>query len=249
MDDDLPRVVVTTTASVDGRISLGAHQRLLDGRVRARWATFEVPGAFADRHEQMGAAVILEGSGSFVDGDAEAPQWPAPRASAEELQSDYLPRQAPRWLVVADSRGRVEWTFFGDETIALHLLVTTDTPLGYLQRLRDLGVGYFVVGAGQVDPRLALVKIKSAFAVELVVADAGGTMNASLLRAGLVNEIDVITMPGLVGGVGAPTIMDGPPLGEHEWPIRLELIDSQVHNGAIRSRYRVLSRGRVMPTG
>ena len=75
-----------------------------------------------------------------------------------------------------------------------------------------------------------------------VVADSGGTINAALLRAGLVDEIDVATLPGLIGGVGTPSIMDGSPLTGSEVPIPLELISCDVHEmGFVRTRYRVVN--------
>ncbi|MFI5074761.1 MAG: dihydrofolate reductase family protein [Actinomycetales bacterium] len=184
--------------------------------------------------------MVLEGCGSFVDIDDQAPQWPGPTTPEHELWQDHLPRTAPKWFVVADSRGRVDWTYTGDETTILHVLVCGSTPGGYLQRLRDLGVGYFVVGDRQVDLRLALVRLRQGLRADRVIIDSGGTLNAAVLRRGLVDIVDVVTLPGLVGGSGTPSIMDGPPARSDAWPIRLELIDSRVAHGAVRSRYRVL---------
>ena len=242
MDAVLPEVVLITTASVDGRITLGTHQRLLDPAVKDRWNSIRVPNAFPDRAADIGGNVFLGGSGSFVDVDAEAPSWPAPRIPVDELRRDHLPRTAPNWFVVADSRGRVDWTFTGDDTTILHVLVCRSTPPGYLQRLRELGVGYFVVGDTKVDLREALIRIREEFGAERVILDSGGTMNASLLRQGLVDMLDVVMLPGLVGGAGTPSIMDGPQMAEHDLPIRLQLLDCRVDVGAIRIRYRVLGR-------
>lgn len=243
METDLPEVVLMTTASVDGRITLGKYQRLLDPAVSERWNTLQVPGSFPGRPADLASHVCLEGSGSFVDVDAEAPAWPVPSTPEQELWGDHLPRSSPNWFVVADSRGRVSWTFTGDEMTILHVLVCRATPPGYLQRLRDLGIGYFVVGDHQVDLRAALVRVGQVFRADRVIIDSGGTMNAALLRQGLVDIVDVVTLPGLVGGIGTPTIMDGPPLRNHECPIRLQLLDSSVERGAVRSRYRVLGPG------
>jgi riboflavin biosynthesis pyrimidine reductase len=242
MDIHLPEVVITVTASVDGRITLGRHQRLLDPGVWQRWASLSESGAFDGRHEELGATVVLEGSGSLVDVDAPAPAWPVPVVAEAELWRDHLPRTAEKWFVVADGRGRVDWTYTGDATTALHVLVCRATPPGYLQRLRDLGVGYFVVGGQHVDLRMALSRLREVFRADLVVADSGGTMNAALLREGLVDIIDVVTLPGLIGGVGTPSIMDGPELGPDAWPIPLELLESRVEGNTVRTRYRVLGR-------
>lgn len=64
-------------------------------------------------------------------------------------------------------------------------------------------------------------------------------MNASLLREGLVHVLDVVTLPGLVGGTGTPTMMDGAPLCVDETAHRLSLIDVHVEGDAVRTRYRV----------
>lgn len=118
---------------------------------------------------------------------------------------------AQRWFVVADGRGRVDWQYTGDGRRILHVLVCRSSPAGYLQRLRDLEVGYFVVGDERVDLREGLRSLGES-GIKRVVADSGGTLNASLLRQGLVQYIDVVTLPGLVGGAGAPTMFDGPEL-------------------------------------
>lgn len=237
MSGELPQVILLTAASVDGRITLGADQRLLDPGVAARWGTIDQ--AFPGRIDEYGARVVLEGSGSFVRSDAATATWPAPSTPPDLLMQDHVPRMAPRWFVVADSRGRVDWSFTGDEDTALHVLVCRDTPLGYLQRLRDLTVGYFVVGLHHVDLRLALSTIRREFGAEVVVANSGGTMNATLLRSGLVDILDVAVLPGLIGGATTPSVMDGPSLNEDQQPIRLDLIDSTVSDGAVRNRYRI----------
>jgi len=239
VDAGLPEVVLTLAASVDGRVTLGRHQRLLDAEVAERWAWIQARDVFASRHQEIDAHVVLEGSGSFVDVAAEPPRWPPPTTPEAELWRDYLPHRSSNWFVVGDGRGRVEWTFTGDATTRLHVLVCRATPAGYLQRLRDLNVGYFVVGDARVDLRSALVRIRRVFDAPRVIANSGGTINASLLRGGLVDVLDVVTLPGLVGGLGTPSIMDGPPLEAGERPIRLRLLDCRVENGAVRTRYRV----------
>lgn len=241
MRDDLPEVVLTTSTSVDGRITLGRDQLLLDPQVGARWSTMTVPGAFEIRHAQIDAQAVLEGSGSFVGPDAVAPPWPRPTLGDDLLWQDHLPSRASRWFVVADSRGRVDWTFTGDADLKLHVLVCRSTPPGYLQRLRDLEVGYFVVGDERVDLRSALARMRSDLGATRVIADSGGTLNASLLRQGLVDVVDVVTLPGLVGGAGTPTMMDGAALLSDEQPLRLSLIDVHVEGDAVRTRYRLLT--------
>lgn len=237
-----PRVVLTATMSVDGRITLGPHDRLLEPQVNARWDTMKPPGyaeGLGRVHAGLGARVTLQGSGSFVDRDAAAPDWPPPRLPDAVLRTDHLPRGAGHWFVVADGRGRVDWVYTGDETTRLHVLVCQATPLGYLQRLRDLGVGYFVVGEQQVELAEALSRIAERFRAEVIALDGGGVFNAAMLRAGLVDELDVLVLPGIVGGSGTPTLADGPVLVPEDAPIALELLSSETLEGVVRLRYRV----------
>lgn len=109
MKEESQEVVLTTSAGVDGRVTLGSAQRLLDaggGR-----SLVHHPSARGFHHPRAGwtsMLAVLEGSGSFVDPDARAPQWPAATTIDEVLWRDHLPTAAARWFVVADSRGRID---------------------------------------------------------------------------------------------------------------------------------------------
>ncbi|MGA9749479.1 MAG: RibD family protein [Nocardioides sp.] len=240
-----PRVVLTTTASVDGRVTITPSERLLDPDVSARWQS-AWPGDVTDLVEQrrrwIEAAyeptVTLEGSGTFVAAEAPSP-W-GDVASAGQAPSDYLPRRAPRWFVVVDSRGRVDWHDTGDDDTALLVLVCRATPAGYLARLRQLGVGYLVVGPQRVDLRVALERLGELLEVTTVVADGGGGINGALLRAGLVDEVHVITFPALVGGLATPSFVDGEVLAPGGTPVRLRSIGLvQGAEGSTWARYEV----------
>ena len=103
------------------------------------------------------------------------------------------------------------------------------------------GLPDLLAGGDRVDPHLALARLSEVLGAERVQLDAGGTFNASMLRAGLVDEVDIVVLPGLVGGLGTPSFVDGPVLGRDEFPTRLELIDCYAADGVVRLRYRVLS--------
>lgn len=244
MESALPKVIITTTASVDGRVTLGPSTPLLRPDVARRWAAIKPHGTdelLGSRRAEHGATVTIEGSGSFVLDDTPI-VLPSPRLPEAELRRDTIPRRTPLWFVVADSRGRVDWSFGGDDTTTLLILVCDATPLGYLQLLHDRGIGHLNAGREQVDLEEALAKLAAVLDARVVVADSGGTFNAALLRAGLVDELDVVTLPGLVGGAGTPSIMDGAPLDSGALPLRVELIDSRtIPGGVIRTRYRVIN--------
>ncbi|PRY35671.1 RibD family protein [Umezawaea tangerina] len=242
-----PRVVVSVVATADGRVALNRAERLLDEAVNRRWS-----GAWPADAAQLVAArsaaierrhhptVVLEGSGTFVGDHEEPPPLPSTTAPAAELRTDFLPFRTPRWFVVVDGRGRMRWTRKGDAETSLLVLVCGSTPLPYLAYLRAERIPYLVAGTARVDLAAALGRLRSELGAGCVVSQAGGGLNGALLRAGLVDELHVVTIPALVGGLGTPSVVDGPPLALGEAPVRLRTVDVVVgDHGTVWAHYEV----------
>jgi 2,5-diamino-6-(ribosylamino)-4(3H)-pyrimidinone 5'-phosphate reductase len=245
-----PRVIVCVTATADGRVTLSRVERLLDDGSDLRWKSVWPPdagdllarraAAIEQRHHP---AVVLEGSGTFVADDAGPLPLPDPGVPTEVLRGDFLPCRSPRWFAVVDARGRVAWTHKGDEETSLLVLASSSTPLPYLAYLRRERIPYLLAGSRRVDLRSALGKIRTQLGAECLVSQAGGGLNGALLRAGLVDELHIITVPALTGGLGTPSVMDGPPLGTGSFPVPLRAIDVQVGaHGTIWAHYEVAAR-------
>ncbi|MDO4537559.1 MAG: dihydrofolate reductase family protein [Coriobacteriales bacterium] len=64
----------------------------------------------------------------------------------------------------------------------------------------------------QEQPSLeqALYRLKYSHGCERLTVQSGGTLNSALLRAGLIDKIDVVVAPVIVGGKDTPTLVDGP---------------------------------------
>ena len=245
-----PRVIVSVTATADGRVTLSRMERLLDDGPNLRWKATWPPdagelltrraAAIEQRHHPT---VVLEGSGTFVADDAGSLHLPDTSVPADVLWTDFLPCRSPRWFAVVDARGRVAWTHKGDEETSLLVIASRSTPLPYLARLRQERIPYLLAGARRVDLTSALAKIRTQLGVRCLVSEAGGGLNGALLRAGLVDELHIITVPALIGGLGTPSIMDGPPLEPGSLPEQLRVIDVQVGaHGTIWAHYEVVSR-------
>jgi 2,5-diamino-6-(ribosylamino)-4(3H)-pyrimidinone 5'-phosphate reductase len=249
-----PRVVVSVGASVDGRVTLRRDSRLMDKEVRQIWESIwpsappDVPADTRSAGEVSQPQAVLEGSGSLV-ADAAGPLTGLPAdfdVPTDVLHTDFLPEEvvkkpAQKWFTVVDSRGRVYWDIKSGGGFDALVLVARATPAEYLAYLRKESVCYLVAGEERVDLAAALARMHDRLGVTSVESTAGGGLNGALLRAGLVDELRLTVCPALIGGLGTPTIFDGPELGVGQTPTRLRLLSAEVAgNGIISLRYVVL---------
>jgi riboflavin biosynthesis pyrimidine reductase len=245
---DRARVVVSVTASVDGRVTLGRDRLLLSEEAGSIWRSIWPTGADAAAaartallEELFAPTAILEGSGTFVTPDA-GPLDLLP-ADADGLFEDYLPAVPPnhkKWFTVVDSRGRVHWDRKGGEGTDLLLLVARATPASYLSFLRRETIPYLVAGEDRVDLPLALQRMRDVLGVTCVISEAGGGLNGALLRADLIDELHLILLPTAIGGATVPTLFDGPELLPDTLPTALHLLStSTTPDGVLSLRYEV----------
>jgi riboflavin-specific deaminase-like protein len=90
--------------------------------------------------------------------------------------------------------------------------------------------------AGEVDIAAALGRLRSEHGVRSVLCEGGPTLNAELLRAGVVDELFLSLAPKLAGGAAALTIVAGAALPE---TVELELVSLLEHEGELFLRLRV----------
>ena len=245
---DRARVVVSVTASVDGRVTLGRDRLLLSEEAGSIWRSIWPAGAGAAAaartallEELYAPTAILEGSGTFVTPDAGPVDLPP--TDAVGLYEDYLPAVPPnhrKWFTVVDSRGRVHWEMKGGDGTDLLLLVARATPASYLSFLRRETIPYLVAGDDRVDLSLALQRMRDVLGVTCVVSEAGGGLNGALLRADLIDELHLILLPTAIGGASVPSIFDGPELQGDTLPTALNLLSTHTApDGVLSLRYEV----------
>ena len=258
---DRPKVVVINSASADGRLAVSPDVLLLHGDERWQaieaWSgTTESGSAFEWLRFTYRPEATLEGSGSFVRESDEAEPFPSFEGDPETLYRDFVPAAVAQrpghrgWFTVVDGRGRgrgwiKDGAAFGETWEGWHLLVLVGhhTPAEYLDYLQREEIPYLVAGGEEkrVDLKLALEKMRSLLGVTCVLSTAGGRMNGALLRAGLVDEINIEYLPAIIGGSNTPSLFDSPTLKPDEQPSRLKLICCQVQaGGRVWLRYKVV---------
>jgi riboflavin biosynthesis pyrimidine reductase len=252
-----PRVVVSVVASVDGKVTLTRQQILMQQPSARLWANMVPPDAdplhedFLELvRQQYECTATLQGSGSLAADDAELQPLPAFEGNAAELYADFLPPEVTgqpspphMWFTAVDSRGRIRWTEKHPGWDVL-VLVCRSTPADYIGYLRRQRICYLVSGHDRVDLATALSTMATKLGIRCVLCEGGGGLNGALLRAGLIDELSLTLAPGLVGGLGTPSVLDGPPLavGERPTPLRLLSLHTDMA-GTVRLRYEVLRDG------
>ena len=91
----------------------------------------------------------------------------------------------------------------------------------------------------------ALTELKTRFGCERITLQSGGTLNGLFLREKLIDYVDIVVAPILIGGKDTPTLIDGQSLQtEAELP-KLSALKLQkcevLKNSYLRLRYEVLS--------
>jgi len=87
-----------------------------------------------------------------------------------------------------------------------------------------------------VDLAAALAAVRADHGIRSILCEGGPSLNASLLAAGLIDELFLTTVPKLAGGAGALTIVGAAGIEE---PVRARLEWLLECDGELFSRYRV----------
>jgi len=202
----LPRVILHTAVSLDGRIDW----------IDVDLAQFYgVASSFGEDATLAGSKTILSFPGSVPDDEQEISDAP-----------QKIPHDPRPLLVVPDSRGRVRnWTQlrsfpYWRDMVAL---CSNTTPGEYLDYLQRRHVDCIITGEEQVDLRCALEELNRRYGVLCVRVDSGGTLSGVLLREGLVDEVSLMICPCLVGGRSPSSFYRAPDLASADGVVDLEL--------------------------
>jgi riboflavin biosynthesis pyrimidine reductase len=251
-----PKVVLYVGASVDGRITLGSNSTMFDIYkqpelyemlfTQEEWQSF-TKAVFDIYKPDM----FLEGSNMLVAENTVLTELPKFNGNQEELYQDFLPDEIlyrperKTWTSVVDGKGRFRNGYTAEiddpQTYMIHL--TTETaPAEYLAFLRNSNIPYLIEGIDKVNLPKMFEKIKSKLKVNTIATSSGGKLSGALIRHSLLDEINILLSPLVIGGYTVPTLFASP---EPKWPDilpkKLQLIDVKHWlNDKLWLRYKVL---------
>jgi diaminohydroxyphosphoribosylaminopyrimidine deaminase/5-amino-6-(5-phosphoribosylamino)uracil reductase len=189
VETGLPFVTLKAAMSLDGKIATAAGE--------SQWITGEKARAVGHRLRAQ-HDVILSGIGTVLADDP-------------ELTVRLVKGRTPL-RVVADSEAQTPPTarlLSADERPPI-IAVTRQAPARRVQRLEQAGATVWTLPArgGQVDLRALMERLVAAGANRVLV-EAGGSLNAGVLEAGLVDRVYFFIAPVLIGGAEALTPVEG----------------------------------------
>ncbi len=194
----LPFVIAKFAVSLDGKIAAtSGDSRWVSGPEARRWA-----------HRQRTLVdAIMVGVRTVLIDNPELTARPEPGEGA--CNADGGPRQPLR--IVADSRGRTPASARVLHGPARTLIATTDaSPDAWRREMRDAGAEVLVLPAseGRVDLGELLSHLGGHDILSLLV-EGGGELLGRFFDLGLVDKVQAIVAPIIIGGEEAPTAVAG----------------------------------------
>lgn len=181
----------------------------LDGRTHpSRWRP---KGAGADWfekiHDELGGDAWIIGR---VTGSEFARGKPYPETPGERFPREnwFARRDAKTYGVVLDAQGKIGWgrSDIGGDPIVV--VLTESVSDSHLAGLRGEGVSYMFAGKSEIDLALTLDVLTRELGVKRLLVEGGGVANGAFLRAGLIDEFNLILSPAIDGASGAPFVFD-----------------------------------------
>jgi len=210
MTSDRPFVTINVAITADGKTDTIAR----------RGATISSPHDWArvDRLRAESDAVLVGGRTLLGD---------APRLTVKS--ADLRAARGARGLVahptkvgiVSQADLRLDSRFLTAGPAQVMIFTTQRTSPAQIARLRERGAQVFVMGERRVDLVRTFHRLREQ-GVKRLLVEGGGTLNAELLRLGLVDELYLYIAPLIFGGADAPTFADGVGL-QREEAIHLQL--------------------------
>src|SRR6202012_518405 len=110
--------------------------------------------------------------------------------------------------VALDARGKITWgrSDIGGDPIVV--VLSEQVSAAPLAGLRSEGVSYVFAGKTSLDLGLALDVLNRELGGKRLLLEGGGGANGAFLRAGLVDEFNLVIVPAADRAKGAPSVFD-----------------------------------------
>ena len=108
------------------------------------------------------------------------------------------------------------------------------------ETFKNRGVKFFFSGQNRVDLK-ALMSYLHEEGIDRLMLEGGSTLNFSMIKSGLIDEISICVAPMIVGGENAKTFFDGEGFDFMDDAVKLKLTDSYTLDKDLILHYNVLN--------
>ncbi|MFA6408197.1 MAG: dihydrofolate reductase family protein [Candidatus Paceibacterota bacterium] len=123
------------------------------------------------------------------------------------------------------------------------IIITTNNDHPAVALKRDFGNIHILEYDGVVDFGDAFSRLKIEYGVDRLTVQSGGSLNAVLIREGLIDRVLLVVAPALVGGGDTSTLMDGESLHTTDELNKIKTLDlveaRPLQNSYLLLEYRV----------
>jgi 2,5-diamino-6-(ribosylamino)-4(3H)-pyrimidinone 5'-phosphate reductase len=120
--------------------------------------------------------------------------------------------------------------------------VSKRAPLHRIRSLERLGATILFAGRQNLVALPVLMKRLRRVGIRTILLEGGGTLNWSMLRQGLVDEVSVAISPQIIGGKDSITLVEGEGAATRRETIRLRLVKTRHVDLDLVLNYQVLGR-------
>lgn len=219
-----PYVILNAAMTLDGKIATASGSSNISGKK-------DLQRVHEIRKECDG---IMVGIGTVLADD--------PRLTVHKIDAE--PEDNPVRVVV-DSRCRTPIDARITNSDARTIIAVANEYKDELKQsekyetFKSRGVRFFFSGDERVD-LAALMSYLHEEGIYRLMLEGGSTLNFSMIRAGLIDEISICVAPMVVGGADAKTFFDGEGFDTMDEAVKLELTDSYSLGKDLILKYNVL---------
>lgn len=209
----LPFVMLKTAMSLDGKIATSAGQ--------SKWITSDAARQRVHEWRDEYDAIMV-GIGTVL---ADNPALTA--------RLDRPTRNPIRIIVDSRARTPLDSNVVSDRQAKTIIAVTERASKENIDRLRAAGVEIITAGEGDHVDLRRLLKELAAQEITSVMLEGGGTLNFSMLRAGLVDRINAFIAPKVLGGRMALTAVEGEGFTQLDQAVELVDVETEMVGGDV----------------
>ena len=224
---DRPVTTLFMLMSVDGKISTGASDSL------------DVDKDFPK------IAGVKEGLHQYYEIEQTTDLWSLNSGRVQAkigINSADMPNKTPVSFVVIDNKHlKEQGVRYFCALSKQFVLVTSNAEHPAFEIEED---NLHIIYQNELSLKDVLTKLKSEYSCERITIQTGGTLNELFLREKLIDYLDIVVAPVLVGGKDTSTLIDGKSLVSESELSRLGVLKLQecivLENSYLRLRYGVI---------